>query len=238
MHHVALLAGPRSARLVRGDSGVATSTTASTGSGSRLLRIQGMPLGKWLTTTPGRFRLASVVLVGALVVALVVTAAAAKPAERCGRTLVRPQAGARAGGDEFASTLPRRRRRHRLDHLPAGRARGSRSCTTATRTTCGRLQTTSPIVARQVGSTAGAQKAVAARSPKDSRCTRATSSGPRQHPPGLPRRRLVPPRRVQIACGSRRIASRSAQAPGCHGTVRARGAELDDNYRPARRSPR
>ena len=77
MHHVALLAGLRSARLVRGDSEVATSTAASTGSGSRLLRIQGMPLGKWLTTTPGRFRLASVVLVGALVVALVVTATAA-----------------------------------------------------------------------------------------------------------------------------------------------------------------
>ncbi len=56
---------------------MATSATAPVRSGSRILRIQGMPLAKWLRTTPGRFRLASVVLVGALVLALIATASAA-----------------------------------------------------------------------------------------------------------------------------------------------------------------
>ena len=43
---------------------MATSATTPVRSGSRIMRIQGMPLAKWLRTTPGRFRLASVVLVG------------------------------------------------------------------------------------------------------------------------------------------------------------------------------
>jgi hypothetical protein len=55
---------------------VATTAPAQTGSGNRLLRIQGLPLGRWLRTTPGRFRLVSLGLVLALVVTLVATTAA------------------------------------------------------------------------------------------------------------------------------------------------------------------
>jgi hypothetical protein len=46
-----------------------------------------MPLGKWLTTTPGRFRLASVVLVGALLIGLVATATATNQRSEAARTV-------------------------------------------------------------------------------------------------------------------------------------------------------
>jgi hypothetical protein len=46
--------------------------------GKRLFNVEGMPVRRWLATTPGRLRLASVVLVAVLVVMLVVTAAAAR----------------------------------------------------------------------------------------------------------------------------------------------------------------
>ncbi len=62
-------------------------TTRQAGAGRRA-HVQGMPVRRWLATTPGRLRLASVVLVAALVLAGVVAGLAASARRDATRTVV------------------------------------------------------------------------------------------------------------------------------------------------------
>jgi hypothetical protein len=59
----------------------------SAGSGDRRIRIQGMPARRWLATTPGRFRTASVVLVVGLIVFAIAATAAVRTRGDAGRRL-------------------------------------------------------------------------------------------------------------------------------------------------------
>ncbi len=64
-----------------------TVTPTSAGSGDRRIRIQGMPARRWLATTPGRLRTASVVLVVGLIVFAIAATAAVRTRGDAGRRL-------------------------------------------------------------------------------------------------------------------------------------------------------
>ena len=80
-----------------------TPTNAS--SGSRGMRIQGMPVRRWLRTTPGRLRAASALLVVGLLIFAVATTAATQARSDAARKVQRESAPALVAAQSLYASL-------------------------------------------------------------------------------------------------------------------------------------